>query len=78
MKISIESTSRMVEIRNGRSGHFCEGRIWEGKTESGIPIQCVIVRVATPALERQEEFIAELRERKAPEQEQAFPLRMVL
>lgn len=78
MKITIESTDKMIEIRNGRSGHFCQGRLWEGKTESGIPIQCVIIRVATPGQENQEQFVKELRECRPPEQEQAFSLRLVI
>lgn len=36
-------------------------RIWEGHTDSGIPVHCYIARVAVATGERQEDFERELR-----------------
>lgn len=78
MRVTLQSTDRIVDIRNRRSGAAMQGRIWEGTTESGIPVQAVIVRIATPDIGNQEQFVAELKETKPPEQAQAFPLSMVI
>jgi len=78
MKITIESTDRIVDLRNRRTGDLLQGRIWEGNTESGIPVQCLIVRIAAPETENLKQFQAELKECKRPEQVQAFPLSMVI
>lgn len=40
MTITIKSTTKMVEL-NG-----VPARIWEGETESGIPVHCYITRIA--------------------------------
>lgn len=40
MRIQIESTRELIEI-NG-----APGRLWEGKTESGIPILCYVTLIA--------------------------------
>ena len=73
MKITIESTSKMVFF----NGVPC--RIWEGKTESGIPMHCFITRIGVAANEDQTEFVRELEEHKPPSPEvQAIPLRMIL
>lgn len=72
MKITLESTTRIVEI-NG-----VPARLWEGETASGIKVQALITRIAAPADADQAQFKAELAEQRAPEQPQAFPLRMVI
>ena len=74
MKISIESTEKIVEFDG------IPARVWEGETESGIKIHCYITRVAINADEkRTEEFEQELKEQKPPSAEiQAIPLRMIL
>lgn len=63
MKITIESTSKLVQL-NG-----VPARIWEGKTESGIPVHCFITRIAAPLEEDQTEFLQQLQEHKAPSPE---------
>lgn len=81
MKITIESTDRIVEIlshSNGRRDLVIPGRVWEGTTDTGIPVQVVVTRIACPLDQDQSQFAAELQECREPEQEQAFPLRMVL
>jgi hypothetical protein len=73
MKMTIESTSRMVRV-NG-----IECRVWEGVTERGASVQALIPRVAAHAHQDLSEFEAELQEHKPPAAAvQAFPANMVL
>ena len=74
MRITIESTSKIVEL-NG-----VPARIWEGETESGIPVHCYVTRIAAPPEGVDlTEFEKELQEHKAPSPEvEAIPLRMIL
>lgn len=44
MKITIENTSKTVELV-GHDGRV-QARIWEGKTDSGIPVICYVTRIA--------------------------------
>lgn len=44
MKITIESTSKIVEIQTN-TGKI-PARIWQGSTESGVPVQCFISLVS--------------------------------
>lgn len=77
MKITIESTDKIVTIVKG--GVQIEARLWEGETDSGIPVQCLVARIAAPSSADQSQFMAELREQKPPTPEsQAFPLRMLI
>src|SRR3990172_7172962 len=66
MKITLESTSHIVNLING--GLPVPARIWEGTTESGIPVHCYITRIAAPASYDQNEFLRGLQEllRRAP------------
>jgi hypothetical protein len=73
MKITIENTAQIVEV-NG-----APARVWLGKTESGIEVQCLITRVAVLKTDDCSQFEAELDEQSAPAPaQQAFPLRMIL
>lgn len=74
MRIQIESTQRVVTV-NG-----IEARVWEGATESGIPVIAFIPRIAVSVDQDCSQFEAELRECAAPSSEavQAFPARMIL
>jgi hypothetical protein len=73
MKVTIESTSKLVEV-NG-----VPARIWEGKTESGIAVHCYITRVAVEPGENEAQFKAELMECRAPSEAiEAIPLRLIL
>ena len=72
MKITIESTSRVVEA----SGIKC--RVWEGVSEGGVKVSCLIPRIAADAEQDLAQFEAELQEHAAPSAIVAFPLRMVL
>lgn len=81
MKISIESTTKIVNLEFGH-GVTVPARVWEGKTESGTPVHCFITRICPtvpPTDPRCEEFARELKECRAPSVEiQAIPLRMIL
>ncbi|HWR36396.1 MAG TPA: hypothetical protein VN622_11055 [Clostridia bacterium] len=73
MKITIESTSKIVEL-NG-----VPMRIWEGETSDGIKVHCYVTRIAVRHEDDQTQFQQELREHRAPSAEvEAIPLRMVL
>jgi hypothetical protein len=80
MKITIESTSQIVHV----SRHLTDlttavpGRIWEGKTDSGIYVQCVITRIAAPAESDLAQFDRELTECIEPQRTDVFPLRLIL
>jgi hypothetical protein len=73
MKITIESTSKMVTL-NG-----VPARIWEGRTESGILVHCYVTRIAVARDADNSEFERELKEHAPPSAEvQGIPLRMIL
>ncbi len=73
MTITIHNTTKIVDI-NG-----LPARIWEGHTESGIPIHCFITRVAVKNGLPTEQFEKELMEQEPPSVEvEAIPLRFIL
>jgi len=73
MRITLESTTKVVEL-NG-----VPARIWEGATESGIPIHAYVTRVAVEEGLNQEEFEKQLQTHRAPSPAvQAISLRLVL
>ena len=74
MEVMLRSTDRIVKV-NG-----VPGRVWEGETDSGTPVVCVIVRIAVPVSHDHTQFNAELRECQPPSAQaiQAFPLSMVI
>jgi hypothetical protein len=75
MKMHIESTSQIVEV-NG-----VDARVWEGTTDAGVPVQCLIVRIAADRRYSCAEFERDLKETRSPtsaDPVRAFPLRMVL
>lgn len=76
MKITIENTTKIVEL-NG-----VEARVWEGTTDTGIPVHCFITRIAVDINDEaaNEQFRRELAEQKPPSAavDAAYPLRMIL
>jgi hypothetical protein len=73
MKVTIESTTKIVKA----SGIDC--RVWEGKTEKGIEITCLIPRIAVKDGQDLASFERELQEQAAPSATiEAWPLRMIL
>lgn len=74
MKIIIESTTKTVYL-NG-----VPARIWEGFTDTGIPVHCFITRIACKANEDQSQFERELVSKNAPSAEidKAYPLKLFI
>ena len=74
MKITIESTSKIVELND------VPARIWEGETESGIKVHCFITRIAHDKNEeRADEFRTELQKQKPPSKRvDSYPLSMFI
>lgn len=80
MKIHIEPTTKIVELQT--EGGIVPARVWEGVTDSGVPVHCFITRLA-PTIPvndpRQEQFKKELAEQRSPTAAvQSYPLRMIL
>ncbi len=73
MIIRIESTSKVVTLDGVRA------RLWEGHTESGIPVIVWVTRIAVPEGAPQEQFQTELEAQRAPSAEaEALPMWTVL
>ena len=78
MKITIESTDRIVTVE-GEDRVCIPARLWEGKTDSGIKVQCLIVRIAAHKGEDLSQFERELQEQRTPSSPtMAFPLHLIL
>jgi hypothetical protein len=87
MRITVESTDKIVslDIQQGTSGISMPARIWEGFTDSGIPVHCFVTRIAPTVEDKPEnkgtfsEFERELKEQRKPSVEvSAIPLRLIL
>jgi hypothetical protein len=77
LKITIESTTRKAMIHKGIEQ--IEARVWEGETESGVKVVCLIPSIACPEHADRKEFDAELAAHEPPTAlSDAFPLRMIL
>jgi len=73
VKINLESTTKIVRV-NG-----VPARIWEGTTDSGIPVHCYVTRIAVAQGQDTTQFERELRECRTPSVEvEALPLRLIL
>jgi hypothetical protein len=73
MKIKLESTATITRL----DGVEC--RVWEGTTESGVPIVAFIPRIACKRDADNSELERELFEKSEPRcAADAWPLRMVL
>lgn len=85
MKITLEHTDRIVTLE-GPSGGTVPARVWQGHTESGIPVHCFVTRIAVAKTEDASQFERELTAqptaRARVDIEAAFPagipLRLVL
>jgi hypothetical protein len=72
VKVTIESTTKIVSA----DGIQC--RVWEGKTERGVEITCLIPRIAVKNGDT-EQFEVELQETRSPSADiEAWPMRMIL
>ena len=77
MKITLESTTKVVELRTPTG--TVQARIWEGTTASGIPIHAYVTRIAVDHQADHTEFERELAECRAPSPAlEALPSRLVL
>jgi hypothetical protein len=77
LRVTIESTDKVVDVMT-ESGFTVPGRIWEGRTDSGIVVQCLVTRIVPLTRENLEQFERELTECRPPQVLNVFPLRMVL
>jgi hypothetical protein len=78
MKITIESTDRLVTISDGANRCEIPARVWEGTTESGIPVSVLVTRIAASIAHNQAEFEKQLQECRPPTMHEVYPLRMIL
>jgi hypothetical protein len=84
MKVTLESTTKMVELVAEEGAPPIPARVWEGKTERGIPVVAFITRIAPdvedPPAAVTEQFQAELTEQRAPQAaiSRVIPLRLIL
>ncbi|MER9421293.1 hypothetical protein NKI88_02380 [Mesorhizobium sp. M0317] len=84
MKITIESTSKVVDLVTG--GYSVRARFWQGETADGIPVHAFITRIAPeiptsdPRInELTAEFERDLKRQADPRPSvQAIPLRMII
>lgn len=79
MKLTLTSTDRVVQVE--RDGASVPGRVWEGTTDTGIAVSCVITRIAVRRDDADlSQFQAELAEQSpAPAVHvDAFPHRLIL
>jgi hypothetical protein len=74
VKITIESTTKLVRL-NG-----IDTRVWEGQTDTGIPVHCFVTRITVHRREDASQFERELVECRQPSREidAAYPRHMVL
>jgi hypothetical protein len=83
VKITIESTDRIVNL-HGPSGGAVPARVWQGHTDSGIPVHCFVTRIAVAKDQDATQFERELQEHAPPRRDvaaifpQGIPLRLVL
>lgn len=82
MRIALTSTTKLVELQT-KGGGTMPARVWEGTTDSGIPIHCFITRIA-PSIENPDASVTQQFEdelsRQAPPTAAvfAYPFRMIL
>ena len=77
MKLQIESTTKIVQLVV--DGKTIPARLWQGHTDSGVPMHAFITRVAVDKQENAAEFERDLQEQAVPRAEfDVYPLRLVL
>jgi hypothetical protein len=78
VKITLENTTHLVTLEMG-DGKRVPARIWEGHTESGIPVHAYITRIAAAEDADLAQFERELQETRKPSAEiEAIPMRLIL
>lgn len=80
MKITIESTTKIVELTVADVLPGILARVWEGVTDAGIPVHCFIPRIAVHKSQDATEFEKDLFEQRAPTNAdiEAYPLKLIL
>ncbi|PCJ57337.1 MAG: hypothetical protein COA65_09770 [Rhodospirillaceae bacterium] len=80
MKITLESTTKIVELSRSEVANGLPARIWEGETEQGIKVHVYITRIACDEDEpRKEQFERDLQSQRKPSAPvAAIPLRMIV
>ena len=82
MRITVESTNLMVRVKHNPTDAddaAIECRVWEGETDNGIPVCCLIPRIAVNVAHDQSEFERDLKKASPPSTfSEVFPLRMVI
>lgn len=82
MTITVHNTDKIVTLTQRAMAEAVECRVWEGTTESGVPVHVYIVRIAVEEkLEAAayEDFERQLLETRKPTPAiAAIPLRLIL
>lgn len=80
MKLTIESTDRIVQIETGLKLNSIACRVWEGETESGVKVTVLVPRIAAHKDQDLTQFERELQETKPPTPTavEVFPLKMLI
>ena len=79
MKATLESTSRIVQMKMKQPDAYMPARVWEGVTERGVKFIAFVTRVAVERSDDNCQFEAELKETVAPSAAaESFPLKMIL
>lgn len=79
MVLHIESTDKIVELKNNAQDPGVPARLWEGVTDSGIPVHVFITRIGVRNGEDHSQFERELQECRTPSADvQVIPLRLIL
>lgn len=78
MKLTLENTDQIVTI--DPQMQLVKGRVWDGVTENGVRVQCIIIRVAVHKDDDSSQFERELEENppKPAEGVRAFDARFIL
>jgi hypothetical protein len=76
MRVHLESTTQVVTIVV--NGVELPGRVWEGRTDSGIQVVAIITRIAAPIDADLAQFSAELQACRPPVMPAAWPNRLIL
>ena len=79
MVLILESTTQVHTLVTPTTGIEVRARLWVGHTDTGIPVQVLITRIAAPEPHDHAIFLQELHAANAPTPEVlAFPLRFML
>ena len=80
MKITIQSTEKLVEFQTEHGMPLVPARVWEGFTEDGTPVHCFVTRIVPTIPKddpRQAPFEEQLQEH-VPPTVLGYPVRMIL